>query len=210
MKHVICTVVLASLAMVGTAAQAQDTDFSLGAGVSSLGVFVEPSFKLNDNWSVRAPVYYYHGTTTLKQDKNKVDSDVDALSASIVADYYPTSSGFFLSGGLAFGGYDVDGDTNQITANGNVYTGDFGVSMKPQKTVAPQISVGYRHATPGGMRAAFELGARFRRYEASVSGTETLPQQGQDDIADEVARANDDLDDFPVVPFLSVSFGWTF
>ncbi|KAA2313711.1 hypothetical protein DL237_11230 [Pseudooceanicola sediminis] len=209
MKTTICAATLATL-IGATAAQAQDAALTLDAGLSTLGVFVQPVYALNDRVSLRAPIYYGAFSDTFEFDDNSVDGELKALSAALAANFFPMGTGFFLSGGVAFGGYEANGSTDEITANGSTYTGDFGVSLKQKKTVAPQLSMGFRQKNKGGMTASFEIGARFASYEMSISGAEQLSPQGQSDVADEVAKTNRDLDDYDVIPFLGLSVGWAF
>ncbi|NIZ10898.1 hypothetical protein [Pseudooceanicola sp. HF7] len=193
------------------AAQAQEAgDMTLSGGVSSLGIYVEPTYTVNSQLSLRAPLYWGEGDVTLEDDGNSIDSTVESLSLALVADYFPWANGVFFSGGIAFGGYSASGNTNQVTANGNTYSGDFGMNIEQKSKVAPQVSVGYRRAMDTGMTFAVEAGARVATYEMSLSGIDSQPQQAQDDINAEVASINDSLSDFPVVPFISLSIGWRF
>lgn len=213
LKHLCRSTMLmvpATLAMGALSETAAAQDFGLAGGVSTLGFFIEPSYGIADNMRLRAPIYYAKYDTSLEDDGNTVDGSIKSLTGAVAVDYFPMASGFFVSGGVAFGGYKFTGNTTQIQAEGYTYDGNFGVTMDQKSNVSPQLSLGYRGTPREGMSLSVELGARFATYEVAVSGTESLTSEGQENVAKELRSINDSLSDWPVVPFVSLSVGWLF
>ena len=58
-------------------------------------------------------------------------------------DYYPSGSGFRISGGLTVGGYNFDASTASLEFDGTTYTSDFDLNIKQDKNIVPVIALGY-------------------------------------------------------------------
>ena len=58
-------------------------------------------------------------------------------------DYYPSGSGFRISGGLAAGGYHFDAYTASLEFDRTTCTSDFDLNIKQDKNIIPVIAPGY-------------------------------------------------------------------
>jgi len=204
----------AALVSGASSAMAQDFDvsrLSVDTGVSSLGFFISPSYEYNEHLSSRLNVYLGEFSDTFDADGTSVDGTFDSYSASVVADYQPWSNGIFISGGLSLGGYKLSGSTTEIEYEGTTYNGDFGIDIQQKSNIAPVISTGYKYAGDAGFSAGFELGAKLVAQELSVSGIDTIASASdQAQLEDDIAQINSDFEDFPVIPFIALSVGWSF
>ena len=86
-------------------------------------------------------------------------------------DYYPSGSGFRISGGLTAGGYVFDASTASLEFDGTTYTSDFDLNIKQDKNIVPVIALGYtRPVGQSGWQILAEAGARLTHLTATVSG----------------------------------------
>ena len=57
-------------------------------------------------------------------------------------DYYPSGSGFRISGGLIAGGYNFDASTASLEFDGTTSTSDFDLNIKQDNNIFPVIALG--------------------------------------------------------------------
>jgi hypothetical protein len=86
-------------------------------------------------------------------------------------DYYPSGSGFRISGGLTAGGYIFNASTASLEFDGTTHTRDFDLNIKQDKNIVPVIALGYtRPVRQSGWQILTEAGTRFTQLTATVSG----------------------------------------
>lgn len=211
----IASTAAAALMVAGTA-QAQDIGFdnvTVGAGVSTLGIFVEPSMPVAPNIEARLPVYLgSYSDTFTDDDNNDFSVDAQVTAAHVMADYYLGSFGFRLSGGLSLGGYKLDADatTPTITFDGTNYTGDFDFTVEQSNNVAPVLAIGIQREIAANFGFTAEIGARITTLEVSATGQEVLSTNNRDDFNADIAEINSDLEDIPAIPFISLGVTYRF
>lgn len=172
-----------------SSASAQDmnfglSDYQVGAGLSSLGAYVEGSAGVSNNLRVRGTVYRAGYEDKVKIDesgvKTDVDADFDATSAHIMGDYYLGGLGFRLSGGLSVGGYELTGKTREATFDGDRFfnsdNSEFSVGIKQKNNVAPVAALGYARSfgkkKQWGVSA--EIGTRFTSFEIKPGSIDNI------------------------------------
>lgn len=206
----------ATLAIIGLcagAASAQDmglTNIGVEAGLSTLGLYVAPRAEITPKWGVRAPLYYASFDDSFDVEGSTLDGSLKVGSFGLVADYHPTGGGFRLSGGLAIGGYDVDGASDTLTLDGTGYNGNFVAKFEQRSTVAPVISMGYAGRATSGWAGVAELGLRVTSMQLSVTGQEALPAAQRADFETDLATVNDDLKKLGVLPFANLALAYRF
>ena len=85
-------------------------------------------------------------------------------------DYYPSGSGFRISGGLTAGGYNFNASTASLEFDGTTFTRDFDLNIKQDKNIVPVIALGYtRPVGQSGWQILAEAGTRFTQLTATVS-----------------------------------------
>lgn len=207
---------ITALALIATPALAEfdKSKLAFETGISTLGAYVAPRYELSDKLSLRAPLYGGSISDDFDDDGTVVTGTFDTKSFGLVADYAPfagsVSKGFYVSGGLLSGGYDVSGTTGSINTDFGPVAGNFGVNITQKTSVAPVASLGYRYEMPFGMTAGAELGAKLAKYEASVSGLGALSASDLAKVQAEVDKINNDLSDVPALPFVTLSLGFAF
>ncbi len=192
-------------------AGAQQTDGALGveAGVSSLGAYVAPSMSLSDQTRLRLPIYGGALSGDFDADGTTVLGDLRSRQMGLVADY-DVYHGLYLSAGLLIGGYRLSGQADHINADGRDIAGHFLIEVKQQHQLAPVVALGYRYGFGGGVSFRAELGAKIVKHTLQVNGLEPLSPVDRSDAEAEIARLNDDLQDYPAIPYLTLAFGIVF
>lgn len=186
----------AALGLAGMPALAQE--FSAGAGLTSLGPAIEGSYMLNDQFTARAQIIggvSVSGTETAEIDGSDYDIDGDGSfgGVALLGDYYPTASGWRVSGGLFIS------NTNLEAAFTGPQTFDAEIAFK--REVAPMITTGYKFNLGNSWHLSTDAGVIISELEAVTDSTDP-------DVLDEVASINDDLSEIPVVPHLSLTVGY--
>ena len=67
---------------------------------------------------------------------------VTSESVGVMLVYYPSGSGFRISGGLTAGGYNFDASTASLEFEGTTYTSDFELNIKQDNNIVPVIAPG--------------------------------------------------------------------
>ena len=187
----------AAILSFATMASAQDVgDFNAGAGLSILGPMVEGSYQVTPDLAVRGIAFGAISLTdTVDLDEYTVDGSITLNGGGLLMDYYPTNSGWRVSGGVVVTDFSLDGDfTGPENFVGNI-------SLK--NDIAPLLTTGYRHTFSNNMTVSGDLGVMVNGLVASSNNADPLVQ-------DEIDSLNADLDQIPVVPFISIMVGYTF
>lgn len=189
----------AALAMTGLSAAAGDGNIS--TGVSTLGlVVVEGSAKISDRFEARAfGIGGLSYTGSSKFDVNGVPYTITGNASlggfGVLADYYPTSLGWRLSGGVFYSTSGVKADF----AGPQNFAGEVGF----KRQIAPMLTTGYRYKFSNNVTLAADAGAIFSGLEASTNST-LAP------VLTEVRKINAELNKVNVVPYASLTVGYSF
>ena len=192
--------------------------FSVGLGVSTLGITVTPEARLSESIGVRVPVGYFTIDGSFDVEGNDIDGEATSAQGALLVDYYPTGGGFRLSAGLGFGGYEVDARGTNLTvtdtATDTDYTvnGDYSARIEQDSNVAPMLAMGFASSADARVRVSFDVGAKFTNYGLSVDTTEleTDPNFDRTDIDQLIADFDNDADDYPLTPYVHLSVSVSF
>ncbi|SFQ99880.1 autotransporter domain-containing protein [Poseidonocella sedimentorum] len=204
------SITLAALFLASGANAQAAGNFTLESGVSTLGIFAAPSAEISPSLRVRAPLYMGSLSDSFDMDGNDVDGEISVNSLGLMADYHPWQGGFRVSGGVHFGGYSLSGEVTDPEFDGDTYSGDFEITVEQQRSVAPALALGYAHSFGDTWGVAVELGARLTALEISSKGQESLAAADREDYEAEIADINDDLEDFGVLPYISLGVNFNF
>lgn len=109
-------IAIAAAALCTSAATAQDVgDTSIAFGVSGFGGSVEAAYRIDPSIGVRGA--YWGGVSLSYQEddgETDIEGDVRLGGLALLADYYPTQSGWRISGGVFFstGEFEASGTEN--------------------------------------------------------------------------------------------------
>ena len=139
-------------------------------------------------------------------------------SASALVDYFPTSTGFRITGGVNFNDTKINltATGGAATVNGKTVSlsGEyFNMSIK-QPSVTPYLGVGYGsrpNAKQSGWGFYADAGVMFGKFRTSTS-TSLVGRQGitQADVDAQTATVRDDVSKLSVLPRLTVGVTYRF
>ena len=87
-------------------------------GLSTLGLYAAPVYEMNENIDMRVPLYFGSQNYKSTEGGATIDGKVISESVGVMLDYYPSGSGFRISGGLTTGGYKFDASTASLEFDG--------------------------------------------------------------------------------------------
>lgn len=213
---------LACFAFGATTAMAQTIgDRTVSAGVSSLGLNLEGSYRFDPNFRARGAVMGLPGldelSDTFEEDGTTYAYDASIASFAALIDYYPSETGFRVSGGLlinqtnASATAELSGENSFTLDDGTEFSsGSANLEVAFKKTVSPMVSAGYDYNFGQNWVLSGELGAIYTGgISLDASSTNAQLQAEIDDDAD-IQELRDDLDDVAFLPYVSVTVGYRF
>lgn len=190
-----------------TPAIAQDSDplgFGVSAGVGSMGLFVEPSYRLTENFGIRAPIGFGSYDTTLTVEGISYDSKLTLGGIGLIADYFPFGSGLRVGGGLWAGQEEIKSNatitTNTQIGNTNYNNAQLNTKIDPKNAIRPMATIGYSGRIS---RLSLDMDVGVIGNSAfDVNITETTGTVAQADIDAEIAEIKQGAADVSFMPFL--------
>lgn len=210
MKRLFCLLVAACAV---PAAAAQESPFSAGPQMTTLGVGAGASYFVTPRVSVSAEANFLpKSDVTTEIDGLEYASDVYVGGGLLLANFHPTGGKFSVGAGLFVGGYRLDGT---VTPAGPVEVGDRTYQPEEIGTLVgdfrvngpvPVLMLGWRG--PG-----FNLGVGVTTGYASRFDLEaTGPVADSAEFRENVERERQEIEDavkgVPVIPYLRI--GWQF
>jgi hypothetical protein len=221
--NAVCVIALCvpGVSLAAQATGSTESDMSLGLRLGTLGIGVEFSRLLGDNFGFRVGGNYF----SLNQTSTKKDITYDATlklqAFTGLLDWYPASRGTFhvtagvISNPLTFSGIGKPtGGT--ITINKVPYTqsqvGTLNASIK-YASASPYFGIGF--GTPaskaGGFGMLFDIGAAIGKPKVDLSSPNAGSTPGlQANIDAQKASMQTDANKLPVWPVISLGFVWKF
>ncbi|WP_240936221.1 hypothetical protein [Billgrantia bachuensis] len=227
MKRMTATGMIATLCLLGTTqAYAQDNRMTLGAVAGTTGAGADLAWRFSERLGVSAR--YTGGldwSTDYSTDDVNYDGDVNLAASKLTLDYYPFTSGFFLSAGLMLPDIDADvvgrprNSTYQF--NGQEYPADALGTLHGTVTLAdgvqPYAGLGWRQSHRSGFGVFAEVGViptdpdvSLRTSEGFENGDNPLSAQLRREIRQEEQRLEDEANEWPVYPVAVVGVSYTF
>ena len=183
--------------------------FTVGAGVGTMGIYVEPTLKTGPKSSLRMPIGF--GKRKFSTSFEGIDYDVSGSvgGVGVLADYYPAGGALRVSGGLFKTDLNVSGrTTGSVEVGENTYVGvDLSTRGGPSNSVAPVLSVGYDGHVGAGWGVSTDVGVMYvGGWTTSI--TDATGTIAQSDIDAELQAVDEQLSDINILPF--VKFGATY
>lgn len=194
----------------GAAAQSLD-NFGVEAGLSTLGFYIAPKAEIAPQWTIRAPIYLGRISDTFDLDGSDINGRLTTNSIALMGDYALGGAGFRLSGGVSYGGYILRGSSTSLTLDGTEYTGNFSAKLEQKREFAPVVAVGYTRDLGANWGFVAELGARITSLKVTTTGQDDITNPTERANFDrDLAQVNSDLNDFKVLPFLTIGVSYKF
>jgi len=213
--------------------QAEFSDFesqqlAVGAQVGVFGVGLNIKDKMSDTIGVRAGFDMF-SISGMDLGDDKVDYDVDASiqNYSLLVDWHPWKGSFRTSAGLVLNNSKIDG---VITPSKNL---DFEIqghkfeakdvgsidTLVDFDSIAPYIGIGGDTSfnKKQGFGFTYDLGIIFQgsaKIGYTPHFTDSAPQAIKDDLTErlevEKKSLQDDLDNYKILPYVSIGFNYKF
>jgi hypothetical protein len=203
---------LASLVLVAAPLAAQAGDAGTvytQLGINGLGLGYAAS--VSPDWAVRGqfnwlPKQSYTGNVGDFGSGANLTIDLNWSSVQLVGDWYPSSGGFRLSGGLVFNDNKI---TVVGTGNVNGTPGTVNGEIKMSQDVAPYVGLGYsiRPRAAKGLGFNIDAGVMFQNPKASLSAT---GGPSAADIEAQRIKMQEAIDQLKIMPVLAVGVSYSF
>ncbi len=205
--------------VVATSGQTQESgEVVVALGVSSFGGNLEAGYNLADNIRLRGALMgglSYSETENINGDTT-YDIDGQLGGVATLVDYYPTDSGWRVSGGLFFSNTSFDGFTeatagDPIVIDGVTYgDGSLTTDARFNNEIAPMLTTGYDLRFGDGWAVNTEVGAVFvDGVDLNVTAGGDIPQSEVDEDAD-YQNLREDAADLALYPYLGLSVSFSF
>ncbi len=195
----------AALTTIGAMATAQEAgDVTVGTGLSTFGLNLEGAYQIDPQWRARGALMGgISASYDETEDGDTAEGDFDLGGLALLADYYPTQSGWRVSGGLFL-------SNTELSASGTSAGQDAELSAEFANQVAPMVTTGYDWRFGDGWSFNSEVGVVFTGgidLEVNATGA---GNQAIIDADPDVQDAISDAEDVVALPYLSFGVSYTF
>lgn len=222
MKKSIAFMALGGLLAAGSA-QAFESTLTIGAMAGTTGIGPEASWRFHERFSVSAN--YTDGldySGDYETDDVNYSGDIGLQAGMLKFDYFPFAGRFYLTAGAALPDMtaDVNGTSNlsggEFEFNGNLYNqediGSLNGSLVIADSVQPYVGIGWRSSHRSGFGVFSELGVMTTDVDVSLSTANGLEQsnaQLASDLREEERKLQEDADELPVFPVVTLGVSYT-
>jgi hypothetical protein len=199
-------VLAAMLAAAAGAAHAGGVGLRLG----TTGLGADYGFDIAPTLGGRVGLSAMNFNTDFDTSDFRYDAKVKVLTGSLLLDWSPLGP-FRISGGFMPNNNKVD-YSGQSTGNNPAFTGTtLSGTVKPEKSFAPYLGVGYGNVWTKGVNFYFDLGVMFQgspEVSLNCSGAQCAAIQPQLDA--ERQRVQDKVDKYKYYPVANIglTIGW--
>jgi hypothetical protein len=198
------------------AADAMALDAAVTAKLGTLGLGVEGTFGLTEQFNARLGLNRFDFERTETIDDIEYDLDLEWQSISLLADWHPFGNSFRFTAGIMSNGNELSGSStaSSITIGDTTYPG-VGLDAKLDfDSTAPYLGVGWGSALSANKGWGFnvDVGVLFQGA-GDVSLTPTgagASLVDPADIAAEEQRFEDDIKDYKYYPVFSFGVSYKF
>lgn len=196
MKYLIA----AFLVALATATQAA----GIGVRAGTTGVGADLGWGVMPTLGARVGLSGMKFDADVESDGVRYDAAVKLANLGGLLDWSPLGP-FRITAGLIATGNRLDVTSNNATINGNTY--DLAGTVKPGRSVAPYLGVGYGNVWTKGVNFYFDLGVIFQgspKVDLNASCGSVPAAQCAAEIQAEERRLQDELKSFKYYPVLNL------
>lgn len=197
---------------------AELSNLGISGDVSTLGLNLSLSYKLNDYVSVSGGFNHFSRSGSGNLKDVDYSYDLQLSSETLLVNLYPFAGGFHLTGGLVHNGNSLSltgqpSSNGTYTFNGNTYTAQqvgtvaAGLTFK---SMAPYLGIGWGGNGSWGM--TFDLGVVEQgapTFNLSASAATSNPQLASD-VAQQKSITQQDVNSFTWYPQIALGFYFHF
>jgi hypothetical protein len=191
------------------------TDVAITAKLGSLGLGVEGTFGLTEQFNARLGLSKYSFDRSETVSDIDYDLDLELQSISVLADWHPFRSKFRFTAGLMSNGNELTGSS--VAQSVNINGTDYAVGLDSKldfDSTAPYFGIGWGNAVAADKGWGFnvDLGIMYQG-SGNVTLTATGPNASlvpSDDLAAEERSFEDDIRDYKYYPVFSFGASYKF
>jgi hypothetical protein len=210
------------LFVVASSQLAAGNDLAVGLKLSTLGPGLEIQERLSSNLGVRAGINYLPFSTKFTIDDVEYKTDFSWKSLSLLADLYPFSGIFRITGGVFYNGNNVGiaaTPKESVKIGDNTYTPEQIGSLNGSvdfKKIVPYAGIGWSggNASSGEWSASFDLGVLFQGSPSvnNLNGTGAFANTSifKQDLEKEHADIEDEMDTYKYYPVVAFALSYHF
>jgi hypothetical protein len=210
-----------ALATAAGANAAEDSKWVVGVTGGTLGIGPELGYRYNERVGVRADAAFFSYDRNEEIDDIDYDASLDLESFGLMADWYPFGGSFRLSAGARSNGNKLDllaepTAAQTVEIGDVVYTGAQIGTLTGKadfKSLVPALTLGWGGKLADGFTMGFEVGVLFQgkpRLDLVASGPIASDPAFQQELADEIAQAEEDAKDFKLWPVIQLHLSYRF
>lgn len=202
----------------GSAAYAQETgQTTVSLGLSSFGGNLEAAYQIDPQWRARGALMggvNFDGTQTENGATFDLDASLGALA--LIADYYPTGSGWRVSAGIVKNNTSIKGTAtadngSSFEIDGTTYTsGSVTTTATFTNKFAPMVTTGYDYSFGNSWMVSGEIGAIYTGGITLTSTGSDATLQNAIDSSTEYTDARDEASKVKLYPYIGISVGYSF
>jgi len=194
-------------------------DFSIGAGVSTLGYGIDLNTSLGERFSATLGYSTFDIDGDETTDEVSYDGKLKSDNTRLLLNWHPLAGGFHVSAGVVAG--DIEAAVTGTPRSGGTYefngteysaeeVGTLNGRVSIKDSVAPYVGIGYRSRGGSGLGFYAELGviAATTEVELSATGLANDPQFQADLEAER--RELEDTADVGAYPVLGIGLVYRF
>ena len=200
--------VLAALPMTALAGESGTAYTTLSTNGLGLGY----AASVNEDWAVRGqinalPKQTFTGDVGDFGSTSNLKLEIDWASAQLLGDWYPSTGGFRLTGGVV-------ANNNKITVSGtssvNNKPATINAEIKMSNGIAPYLGLGYsaKPKEAKGFGFVLDLGVMAQTPKATLVATGTGVTKADTDA--QLAKVQDAIDKFKVMPVFGIGISYAF
>ena len=215
----------------GISERRDDDNWAIITNASTLGLGGAVVAKISPNFNARVGVNAFGFGFTYEETRATYDADANLFNVATTIDYYPfKNSGFNISTGVVFNNNNVDGVATASDIIEDVDIGAFNLDVDELlsvnadvelgRTVAPYIGIGWGNPIVGGLRFWGNLGVMFPgspdvelspefQFDENLI-PDDIRQEIEDELAEEEADIDDEIDSFNIFPIVSLGLSYSF
>lgn len=178
---------------------------------STNGLGIGYATSIKDDWAARGQFnsfkMAFSGDVGDFGANSKLTADINLQTIQLLADWYPTATGFRVSGGVV-----VNNNKVTITGTGKVNNKDATVNgeLKMSDSLSPYLGLGYstRPKDAKGLGFTADLGVLFQNPKVSLTANGTGLTQA--DIDTQLKTMQDAADKLKIFPVLGLGVSYAF
>jgi len=204
-----------------------DSGYSVALKMGTLGVGVEVSSMISENFGMRGNINYLGYNDVRDAGDLTYDTDINFLTVGILGDYYPFGGVFRLSGGAYLNNNNVDGNYAPTAGStfelGNGYYSsseiiNVNTVIEWENSISPYLGMGWGNNSQGkGWGFSFDIGAMYQgstiiTTTPDINSNVPAPIRAQilADAQRETQTVQDDISEYKWYPVVSIGVTYSF